>query len=151
MFFLVSRNKPKQTRNRSCFGLFRFEPKTFFFHFEDTLGGGLMICIVMGWPYRLPLRILPFKELLSCELLTVPAAAATGILLNVHKTPSLNRWFHFFNGAEDYNYFTKADGSYFLIQRMIPISSMELRYPLCTKTKVLSNVHAHKKLRMSKC
>jgi hypothetical protein len=34
--FLVSRNKPKQTRNRSCFGLFRFEPK-FFFHFEDTL------------------------------------------------------------------------------------------------------------------
>jgi hypothetical protein len=41
------RNKPKkkyfwfhetkQTRNRSCFGLFRFEPKLFFFHFEDTL------------------------------------------------------------------------------------------------------------------
>ncbi len=25
--FLVSRNKPKQTRNRSCFGLFRFKPK----------------------------------------------------------------------------------------------------------------------------
>jgi hypothetical protein len=37
IFFLVSRNKPKQTRNRSCFGLFRFEPKIFFFHFEDTL------------------------------------------------------------------------------------------------------------------
>ncbi len=36
-FFLVSQNKPKQTRNRSCFGLFRFEPKNFFFHFEDTL------------------------------------------------------------------------------------------------------------------
>ncbi len=34
---LVSRNKPKQTRNRSCFGLFRFEPKIFIFHFEDTL------------------------------------------------------------------------------------------------------------------
>ncbi len=29
-FFLVSRNKPKQTRNRSCFGLFRFEPKFIF-------------------------------------------------------------------------------------------------------------------------
>jgi hypothetical protein len=28
--FLVSRNKTKQTRNRSCFGLFRFEPKFFF-------------------------------------------------------------------------------------------------------------------------
>jgi hypothetical protein len=31
-----SRNKPKQTRNRSCFGLFRFEPKNYIFHFEDT-------------------------------------------------------------------------------------------------------------------
>jgi hypothetical protein len=36
---LVSRNKPKQTRNRSCFGLFRFEPKIIFVCFEDTLGG----------------------------------------------------------------------------------------------------------------
>jgi hypothetical protein len=36
-FFLVSRNKPKQTRNRSCFGLFRFEPKFIFVCFEDTL------------------------------------------------------------------------------------------------------------------
>ena len=36
-YFLVSRNKPKQTRNRSCFGLFRFEPNYYFFHFEDTL------------------------------------------------------------------------------------------------------------------
>ncbi len=35
--FLVSRNKPKQTRNRSCFGLFRFEPKIIFVCFEDTL------------------------------------------------------------------------------------------------------------------
>jgi hypothetical protein len=34
---LVSRNKPKQTRNRSCFGLFRFEPKIIFVCFEDTL------------------------------------------------------------------------------------------------------------------
>jgi hypothetical protein len=34
---LVSRNKPKQTRNRSCFGLFRFEPKFIFVCFEDTL------------------------------------------------------------------------------------------------------------------
>jgi hypothetical protein len=41
IFFLVSRNKPKQTRNRSCFGLFRFEPKNFIFHFEDTLVMGL--------------------------------------------------------------------------------------------------------------
>ena len=32
----VSRNKPKQTRNRSCFGLFRFEPKIIFVCFEDT-------------------------------------------------------------------------------------------------------------------
>ncbi len=38
--FLVSRNKPKQTRNRSCFGLFRFEPKIIFVCFEDTLGEG---------------------------------------------------------------------------------------------------------------
>ncbi len=36
-FFLVSRNKPKQTRNRSCFGLFRFELKFIFVCFEDTL------------------------------------------------------------------------------------------------------------------
>ncbi len=37
--FLVfgSRNKPKQTRNRSCFGLFRFEPKFILVCFEDTL------------------------------------------------------------------------------------------------------------------
>jgi hypothetical protein len=35
--FLVSRNKPKQTRNRSCFGLFQFEPKFIFVCFEDTL------------------------------------------------------------------------------------------------------------------
>ncbi len=35
--FLVSRNKPKQTRNRSWFGLFRFEPKFIFVCFEDTL------------------------------------------------------------------------------------------------------------------
>ncbi len=38
-FFLVSWNKPKQTRNRSCFGLFRFEPKFIFVCFEDTLVG----------------------------------------------------------------------------------------------------------------
>jgi hypothetical protein len=36
-FFSVSRNKPKQTRNRSCFSLFRFEPKFIFVCFEDTL------------------------------------------------------------------------------------------------------------------
>ncbi len=36
-FLMVSRNKPKQTRNRSCFGLFRFEPKFIFVCFEDTL------------------------------------------------------------------------------------------------------------------
>jgi hypothetical protein len=35
--FLVSRNKPKINRNRLCFGLFRFEPKTKFDCFEDTL------------------------------------------------------------------------------------------------------------------
>ncbi len=32
-WFLVSRNKPKHNRNRSCFGLFRFQPKYFFFSF----------------------------------------------------------------------------------------------------------------------
>ncbi len=37
VFFLVSQNKPKQTRNRSCFGLFQFEPKLIFVCFEDTL------------------------------------------------------------------------------------------------------------------
>jgi hypothetical protein len=36
-FVLVSRNKPKQTRNRSCFGLFWFEPKFIFVCFKDTL------------------------------------------------------------------------------------------------------------------
>ncbi len=40
IFFLVSRNKPKQTQNRSCFGLFRFEPKFFFVCFGDTLTRG---------------------------------------------------------------------------------------------------------------
>jgi hypothetical protein len=34
--FLVSRNKLEQTRNRSCFGLFRFEPNFIFVCFEDT-------------------------------------------------------------------------------------------------------------------
>jgi hypothetical protein len=29
--FLVSQNKPKHNRNRSCFGLFRFEPNFFLF------------------------------------------------------------------------------------------------------------------------
>ncbi len=41
-FFWVSRNKPKQTRNRSCFGLFRFEPKFIFVCFEDTLVGSFV-------------------------------------------------------------------------------------------------------------
>ena len=40
---MVSRNKPKQTRNRSCFGLFRFEPKFIFVCFEDTLVPGKFI------------------------------------------------------------------------------------------------------------
>jgi hypothetical protein len=35
--FFVSRKKPKQTRIRSCFGLFRFEPKFIIVCFEDTL------------------------------------------------------------------------------------------------------------------
>jgi hypothetical protein len=34
---LVSRNKPKNNRNRLSFGLFRFEPKIYFICFEDTL------------------------------------------------------------------------------------------------------------------
>ncbi len=29
--FFVSRNKPKHNRNRSCFGMFRFQPTFFFF------------------------------------------------------------------------------------------------------------------------
>jgi hypothetical protein len=37
LLFLVSRNKLKQTRNRSCFGFFRFELKFIFVCFEDTL------------------------------------------------------------------------------------------------------------------
>jgi hypothetical protein len=37
--FLVSRYKPKQTQNRSCFGLFRFQPKFIFVCFEETLTG----------------------------------------------------------------------------------------------------------------
>jgi hypothetical protein len=35
--FLVSRNKPKNNRNRLSFGLFRFEPNKKFDCFEDTL------------------------------------------------------------------------------------------------------------------
>ncbi len=31
----------KQTRNRSCFGLFRYEPKIIFICFEDTLGAAI--------------------------------------------------------------------------------------------------------------
>jgi hypothetical protein len=34
---LVSRNKPKNNRNRLSFDLFRFEPKIYFICFEDTL------------------------------------------------------------------------------------------------------------------
>jgi hypothetical protein len=41
------RNKPKQTRNRSCFGLFRFEPKFIFVCFEDTLYVLYSSCFVM--------------------------------------------------------------------------------------------------------
>ncbi len=40
--FLVSRNKPKNNRNRLCFGSFRFKPKLFFVCFEDTLAAGKM-------------------------------------------------------------------------------------------------------------
>jgi hypothetical protein len=35
--FLVSRNKPKHTRNRSCFELFRFEPNYFLFRAHPSL------------------------------------------------------------------------------------------------------------------
>jgi hypothetical protein len=35
--FLISRNKPKNNRNRLCFGSFRFKPKIYFICFEDTL------------------------------------------------------------------------------------------------------------------
>jgi hypothetical protein len=35
--FFVSRNKPKNNRNRLCFGSFRFKPKIYFVCFEDTL------------------------------------------------------------------------------------------------------------------
>ncbi len=61
--FLVSRNKPKQTRNRSCFGLFRFEPKFIFVCFEDTLlwihtswhagGGGGSLILDWCWAFDL--------------------------------------------------------------------------------------------------
>jgi hypothetical protein len=36
-FHETNRNKPKQTQNRSCFGLFRLQPKIIFVCFEDTL------------------------------------------------------------------------------------------------------------------
>ncbi len=49
-------------------------------------GGGAQICTVMGGSYC---TACPTKELLSSELLAIPAAAAAGILLNVvHKTPT---------------------------------------------------------------
>ncbi len=48
VLFLVSRNKPKQTRNRSCFGLFRFEPKLIFVCFEDTLSAGRCAAVGSG-------------------------------------------------------------------------------------------------------
>jgi hypothetical protein len=37
LFLFGFTKQPKQTRNRSCFGLFRFEPKFIFVCFEDTL------------------------------------------------------------------------------------------------------------------
>ena len=35
--FIGFENEPKQKRNRSCFGYFRFEPKFIFIRFMDTL------------------------------------------------------------------------------------------------------------------
>ncbi len=46
--FLVSRNKPKQTRNRSCFGLFRFKPKFLFVCFEGTLTLATFFLMAVG-------------------------------------------------------------------------------------------------------
>ncbi len=49
-FFVFGfRNKPKQTRNRSCFGLFWFEQKFIFVCFEDTL--------LTSYVLRLPSRV----------------------------------------------------------------------------------------------
>jgi hypothetical protein len=42
--FMVSRNKPKNNRNRLSFGLFRFEPKKKFVCFEDTLCTNITLC-----------------------------------------------------------------------------------------------------------
>ncbi len=42
-------------------------------------GGGAMICTVIGGPYSLPMMYrtaCPGKDLLSCKLLAIPAAAA---------------------------------------------------------------------------
>ena len=38
-------NEPKQTRNRSCFGYFRFDDKNFFICFVDTLNVRLRVLI----------------------------------------------------------------------------------------------------------
>jgi hypothetical protein len=43
---LVSRNKPKNNRNKLSFGLFRFEPKIYFICFEDTLVYSIRYCKV---------------------------------------------------------------------------------------------------------
>jgi hypothetical protein len=45
---LVSRNKPKNNRNRLSFGLFRFEPKFYFICFEDTLVAAPQ-CVPIGF------------------------------------------------------------------------------------------------------
>jgi hypothetical protein len=50
---MVSRNKPKNNRNRLSFGLFRFEPKKKFDCFEDTLAG---VAIVTGCSINYTLR-----------------------------------------------------------------------------------------------
>jgi hypothetical protein len=47
--WLVSRNKPKNNRNRLSFGLFRFEPKIYFVCFEDTLPL-LLVLRLASWP-----------------------------------------------------------------------------------------------------
>ncbi len=47
--FLVSRNKPKNNRNRLSCGLFRFEAKQKFDCFEDTLTGTLGSRAVVKW------------------------------------------------------------------------------------------------------
>ncbi len=80
-------NKPKQTRNRSCFGLFRFKPKCIFVCFEDNLSRSIHVCrnIWISWPS--PLLISSYSTFIrSSYFKVVPLRiSSTRFYFNMYK------------------------------------------------------------------